>query len=428
MKDLEKVLEGKKEELLMVEVPEEMEDCLRNALNERKKHIPKSAVVAALIAILLIAYSFDSVAYYGKKFIGYDNVIEGNLKDLNEEGKGQEINKSCTFSNGIEITLDGVIFDENELVAFYKIRNTKEKLDFSKFNFNMWINGINTVGYSEKWSRGEDIDDYCRVYVGHFATPTFYEKWMRLNITLYEGDTKEEKSIGFTLDRNKAMKRTIEKKVNAKVRVGNYEIYFNKFTASLLSTYIDGGAVALKENEKDAFDENVETKEEYAVPHIKFDIVTDKGEKVNLTDKASGGSVDKVFFNKDGGALPKDFNTLKIKNIRLETYKIINKSFDVSFETKDLKVDDDIIVKKIYYEGNETNIVVSSRGIPYIGMVSEEDSVAYLNLDQDKICSENEEPIDRIYSFTGQPKNFQLQFKCVASFISTDETINIPID
>jgi len=55
MNDLEKLLTYKREELLNIEVPEEMEDCLRNALNKRKKHIPKSAIAAALIAVLLFA-------------------------------------------------------------------------------------------------------------------------------------------------------------------------------------------------------------------------------------------------------------------------------------------------------------------------------------------------------------------------------------
>ena len=428
MKDLEKLLEGKREELLMIEVPEEMEDCLRNALNKRKKRIPKSAIAAAFIAVFILAYSFDSLAYYSKKIIGYDNVIYGSLKELNDEGKGQVINKSCSFSNGIEITLDGIIFDDSELVAFYKIKSTKEKLDFSKLNLFLRLDGINPMGYLQKSGHGKIIDDYNGVFITSFNAPAFYEKWMKLNLSIKIDNTAEEKEISFTLDRNKAMKKTVEKNLNTKVTVGNYEVYFEKLTASSLSSYINGKIKVLTGNTKDVFEENIAAKEAFDLPHLEFDIVTDKGEKVNFTGGNMGSSLNEIRFVKNGDALPKEFNTLEIKNIRFESYKIIDKSFDVSAETKDLKVDDEIIVKEIYYDGEETCVVVSSRGLPIIGLSNGEKFMEILNFDQYKSYPESKEPIERTFRFAGKAKDMKLEFKNIINSISTDETISIPVD
>lgn len=42
-------------------------------------------------------------------------------KQLNQLGKGQTIGKSHTFSNGVSLTLDYVMLDENQLLLFYTI-------------------------------------------------------------------------------------------------------------------------------------------------------------------------------------------------------------------------------------------------------------------------------------------------------------------
>jgi len=428
MKDFEELLNSKREETLMVEAPEEMEECMRSALNKRKKHVSRSAIAAALIAVLLFAYSFDGLAYYGKKFIGYDNVAHGSLKNLNDEGRGQEINKSCSFSNGIEVTLDGILFDDNELVAFYKIKSKSEKLDYSKHNLFMFIDGIKPRKYLQKGGEGELIDDYNGVWITSFGAPAFYEKWMNLNLLLRVGNTTEEKSISFTLDRNKAMKKTVEKKLDAKVRVGDYEVYFDKLTASSLSTYVNGEMKVLTENAKDEFEGDIEAKNAYQAPHLEYDIVTDKGETVNLSGGNVWGTSTGISFSKNGDALPEEFNSLEIKNIRLESYKSINKSFDISYKTKDLKVDDDVFIKEIYFEGNETCVVISSRGVPVFGLFSGEDQIKILNSEQYKNDPISEEPVERTFRFTGKSQDIRFKIKCTKNSIYTDETISIPVD
>lgn len=425
MKELEELLRDKKEELLSIEVPEEMEECLRNALDNRKKRIPKSAVAAAVIAVLLFAYSFDSLAYYGRKFIGYDNVTYGSLKELNEEGKGQEINKSCFFSNGIEVTLDGILFDDNELIAFYKIKSTKEKLEDYKYNYSMHLTGINPMGYSFKSGQSDFRDDYNYVCIAWFEPPAFYEKWMKLKVSLRIDGKEEERTISFTLDRNKAMKKTIEKKLDGKVNIGDYEVYFDKLTASSLSTYVKG---KMKVSENNSIEEDILSKYSQNLRFIDFEIVTDLGEKLYLTGTSVEDSNDGILFSKNGDALPKTFNSLEIKNIRLEDYRIMDKTFDVSVETKNLIVDDEVIVKEIYHEGEDTCIVVSSRDIPLIDVVVGDEDMGILNYKHFKDAPNTEEPIERIFRFAGKATDFKLQFKSMLNCMYTDETISIPVD
>lgn len=107
MNDVEAALKDKKKELDGIEAPAELEARLRQALQGGKRRVVYKPVAAALIAVLLLTY-----------------------------GRGQEIGRSYTFSNGVEVTIDGIMFDENELVAFYKVHSSSGKLQ-DILNYNL---------------------------------------------------------------------------------------------------------------------------------------------------------------------------------------------------------------------------------------------------------------------------------------------------
>lgn len=126
MNNIEKLLNEEKEKIDKIEIPNNIEEKLRTALNEipvRKKKRFHMRAVAIIIIVLLLSYNMDTLAFYGKKFIGYDSVMNGSLERLNEMGKGQLINKSHTFSDGVEVVLDGVMLDDNNIVVFYTIND-----------------------------------------------------------------------------------------------------------------------------------------------------------------------------------------------------------------------------------------------------------------------------------------------------------------
>jgi|LSQX01.2.fsa_nt_gb hypothetical protein len=392
--------------------------------------MPKGAIAAVFIAALMIAYSFDALAHYGKKIIGYDNVACGSLKRLNDEGAGQEINKSVTFSNGIEFTLDGIMFDDNELVAFYRLKSTAGKLDYTSLHLFMNIGGIKSMGYPQKSGQGNIVDDYNVIFIMSFESPEFYEKWMKLNISIIVDGKREEKSISFTLDRNMAMKRTVVKKLNKEVRVGDYNVRFDKLTASLLSTYINGVIEPLADEAKKPFRRAFAIDSADRQPHLVFDLVTDKGEMVIMYGGNSRTGKNVISFSNHGDGLPEEFNTLEIKNIRLESQRIIDKSFDVSFETQNLNVDDEVVLKKVYFEDDMTCVVVSSRGVPVMGMFSGDEQMEIVEPELYDSEAVSDKAVDRTFRFEGKAQEMELRFKNVvySVYANENESISIPAE
>jgi hypothetical protein len=127
MANLEKILEQEKQRMDNLAVPNEMEDRFRATLAKIPQRVPqkksnfKLKVAAAILVFFLFSYNMDTLAYYGKQLIGFENVMTGTLQELNEMGKGQLINQSHTFQNGVKITLDGIMLDDNNMVVFYTI-------------------------------------------------------------------------------------------------------------------------------------------------------------------------------------------------------------------------------------------------------------------------------------------------------------------
>ena len=103
MKGIEKMLSRKKEEIFMVEAPEEMEDCLKSALQKKRRRFPKGAIAAAFVAALILAYSFDSIAYYGKKFMGYDFMRYGNLRELLRKAWDRKLTSPVFSAMGLSL-------------------------------------------------------------------------------------------------------------------------------------------------------------------------------------------------------------------------------------------------------------------------------------------------------------------------------------
>ena len=167
-----------------------------------------------------------------------------------------------------------------------------------------------------------------------------------------------------------------------------------------------------------------------------FDMVSDKGESVDFHEGDTKASMGKVGFINKGDALPKDFNTLEIKNIRLKRHKPMEKSVDISERTENLKVDDDVLIKSVYFEGDTTCVVVSSRGIPSLELYDGDEYMETINSIYPDLISpdsyekqvESEEPVDRVFRFEGKGQNMRLDIKYIVYYSYSDETISIPID
>lgn len=424
MNKLEEALKDKKEELDSIEAPVEMEARLRQALHGKKRRLKYKPVAAVLIAALIMSYSFDTLAYYGKKFIGYDQMTVGSLKKLNEEGRGQEINKSCTFSNGVVITIDGIMFDDNELVAYYKVHSTGGKLQDNLPRLHAY--GIKPEGYYFTGGYGQIVDDQNMTFMDTLEPPLFYEKWMRFDVELIVDKKMEIRSIDFTLDRNKAMNRTAKMNLKAEARLGDYRILFDRLTASTMSAVIDGRITPSNEADLKVFKAET-TEDSVRIPQLRFDIVSDNGE-VSQFSGSQGASDSDITFSSRSDALPMDFKTLQIKNIRFETLELVDKKVDVNKNTKNQQIAEDMTIKQVYQEGNETCIAVSSRGIPLIGLFEGEKQLEQINPKAFDREAESGGPVDRVYRFKGTGGNLKLSVKFIRYLKYSVDTINIPIE
>lgn len=243
MIDIEKTLQEEKRVYDNIRAPEEMEERLKNAL---RRHSPKKRflwnskyIAAALILFLFVGYHFDTFAYYGKRIIGYDEVMSESLKDLNQMGKGQEINKSYTFENGIEVILDGIMVDDNQMLVFYRVKNLKEQLHH--YHDEVELKGL-FKRYWMKSSIGQYTDDNQEeiVYIAAFDPPWIFERNLTFQYTLRKEDFNETVSIPFKLDRSKAMAHIIKQELNDTIKVEGIEVNFEKITATPTQTLIEG--------------------------------------------------------------------------------------------------------------------------------------------------------------------------------------------
>lgn len=424
MINVEEELYKKKDELEMLEIPENMEQKLREALSKKRRKFPTTRIAALLIISLAFTYSFDALAYYGKSIIGYDEVMSHSLKNLNEEGLGQQINKSCIFSNDVEVSLEGIMFDNKELVAFIKVHSKNEKLADRLPRYD--LKGLNPFGYHMKSGQGKYIDQYTAVFTQSFEVPQFYEKWMKLDIKLFIAGKIETQTISFTLNRNKAFKQEITKNIDKQVQIGDYSIKFESISASRMSTNIYGKIIPLSESASKVFSEN-DYLNEFLAPNLMYDIVANE-QKVIQSGGGRSSSGGDIFFHNESEALPKGLKALTLRNIRLEYNKIINIEAYISSNTENEMICDDLIIRKVEVEGSNLSITISSKGIPVVGLFDGESQLEQINIDDFKYEGRRDILVDRVYKFTGIGENLKLEVKAIRYADKADKSIVIPID
>ena len=449
MDDIKKALEDKKAEFESLEAPIEMEGLLRQALQGKKKKISYRPVAAILIAVLIFTYNFDVLAYYGKKFAGYDQITIGALSKLNEEGKGQEVGKSCLFSNGAEVTIDGIMFDDNELLIFYKLKTStgtiEEIIQTGLPRFS--IHGLKPMEYHSTNGEGRIVDDHTMTFIDTMEPLMFYEKWLRFDIRMMVNGELEIQSVNFTLDRNRAMERTAKLELNAEVVLDDCRIVFEEFTASVMSSMIKGRIIPQSDESRERYDPRT-SEGGMEIPHLNYDIVSDEGEVMRFSggQSSSGGN---ITFTGKGDALPENFKTLQVKNIRMDTMKIVDKTVALNTNVKDMPVSEDLTINDVYVDGGDLCMSVSSRGIPVVGLFRGEEQLEQVNSKEFELEIESDEPMKRVFRFRmsagdadkeddkklsgpmGGPdaaEGLELDIKYIRYTRMSADTIDIPID
>lgn len=388
MSKVEDMLNNKKIEIEELKIPDELEERLKGALqNVNPKRKEKSGLIVKIaslvIAVLLIGYNSDTLAFYGKKLIGFDDVMTDTLKGLNELGKGQVINKSYTFKNGVKITLDGVMMDDNQLLMFYTIKSQNGNVD--ELNIAMgYIQGVLSKHYMKSGQGIRNEEGTEIKWQMEFEKPHFFEKNLKWSVTLKNGDEVENGEIAFELDRSKAMGHTLKKKVNKSIKFDQGEINFESIVASPTTTYIKGKIQNIFELAKDEL-----LGEGFRPTDLDIRLIAN-GKEVQLQSGGISTNLDGITFDRKFDALPKDLKTLQIKVVSLQTNNKVDEKIYLSKGKEGKSVE--ILGQKI-----DINDVYEKEGKTYVTITTKEDvllSKVYMMMEDKKVELKSTVPVN----------------------------------
>lgn len=430
MNNIDKELEDMKENLKNIEVPDELESTLRQGLNsasnKRKRFNYKAIIAASAIVIFFIGYNADAISYYGKRLIGYESVMNFTLNQLNELGSGQAINKSYTFKDGIKVTLDGVMLDDNNIVTFYTIYNENHSLNDNHRNIHVSLESL-LSNYSGGGEGRLSDDGQKMTWVSSYTAPHFFEKNMKLS--LYNNETEEYGEIKFKLDRSKAVGKSLKLPLNKTVKFNDQKIHFNDLIASPITTVVDGKFQDIFELGKDALNGD-----RIYFNDIELELLAD-GDKISLQSGGMSTNLKGSYFHKSFDTLPKYTKEVELVLKSLAISENVDEKVDLNNQTfpKTIDVlDRDITINKIYEKDGNT----------YVNITTEEDvylTSLFLNIDGKDIRNERtiDETFDKIVEkdgvkkllrsrtveFIGSGKKLELKIKKISYNKEFDETI-----
>lgn len=245
--NVEERLAGEKKQMASITAPEDLEMRLRNALDtvpvKRKKKLSPIWKIAAVILLVTVisGNSYNAFAYYGKKIFGFDDVIQGTLQQLNEQGMGQSIDEQTTLADGTELTINGIMADANQFIVYYTLTNPKGldetedqfrpfKIDGFLTNSNV-ASGVSLMNEAQTEIKGTMTFDS----VSPFSKKLTLHYWEPL-----ENGQMSEGTITFPYHPNQAMVTQIKQSMNKKIKVDKGSITFKSITATPTMTVIRG--------------------------------------------------------------------------------------------------------------------------------------------------------------------------------------------
>lgn len=430
---VEEWLSKKKSETEQIPVPDEMESRLRSALNQQqawpgRKRNWKPGIAVLCILALLAVYQSDTLAYYGKKLIGYDPIMNGTLQQLNELGKGQSINKSYTYKNGVILTLDGIMLDDNQLLAYYSIKNPHGKLDTG--SANICIKGMFSE-YMMRSSRGIINDSETRArYIADFKPPYFFEKGLSFVCSLGDSPNRETGSIAFTLDRNRAMGHTLKKELRKSVQLDETKLRFDTIMATPTTTVIKGTLQTPLELARD------QVLHKRFRPHdLEMELVAN-GKK--LEQKGAGMTTDAqgITFEQEFDALPVDLKDLHLNVVRFSADHDVDQQFELrlgKMRQSHQTMGQSLVLDQLYTFQGDTYLAISSEEsvvLTKVYLIMDGKRVSLEETIRDEYDKKEDGAIihTRTLHFPGSGKTYQLDIQRMTYAKTYNKNIVIPVN
>jgi len=344
MNNVEKRLAEEKKRLDTISAPVELESKLRNALNtatrpskvKRITRIWKVAAVA-LFFMISVSYHYNAFAFYGKKLLGFEEVLTGTLKELNDEGMGQIVEQKTVLEDGTEFTVNGIIADANQFVMYYTLTNpdgvddrTTELLSFPKITgFLTNSNGIS--GMSQMNEAQTEIKGTMS-----FEPVSPFSK----ELTIHVGPGVEK--IIFPYNPNEAMQNEIKQSIKKTIKVDKGEITFKSIKATPTMTVIDGTF-------------NVENFDRVNFSLGGIQLIAN-GTPIELTGSGTRSSLQGSKFDIRYDALPKQLESLQLVVNEFVGYQKLDEKISIS------TIDNE----KILLDGKElwiNKVVTTAQGV-----------------------------------------------------------------
>lgn len=434
MNEVEEMLRKKKLEIDKIQVPEELETRLRSSLKRTSSSRSlmnkwKSKALVILVAILLLGYNIDTLAFYGKKLIGYDEIMSDSLKQLNENANGQIIGKSYTFKNGVTITLDGVMIDDNQMLAFYTIKDPSGNVDEMDIGSMMFFKGI--LKYDTSSGGGKWNDEKTEMkWISEFKTPYFFERKLTFNFDLSIDNKIEQGSITFKLDRDKAMGHTLKKSINKTIKLDNRKIRFKSILASPTTTSIKGEIQNIVELAKDQITGN-----RFRPEKVDVELIAN-GKKLSSQGGGLSGDMKGITFHQEYEPLPTDLKSLQIKLVSFGADHDVDEVVKLSKENINQSVEilgQNIEINEVYELDGETYITITTEEsvlLSRVYLIADGKTVELVETNSDEYDKKLDGTIThtRTLRFKGIGDKLQLDIKRMRYSKIYNEVIDIPIN
>lgn len=434
MNKLEEMLEKEKSKMNELLIPDELEGRLRHAL-EGKPTVKKTKrswslkVAVLVIALLLAVYNMDTLAFYGRELLGFDNIMNGTLKELNKTGMGQAIEKSHTFSNGATVTLNGVMLDDNQLLAFYTVKTLDGRADSLNFHDDRMKGVIGT--HHIQSAQGEYSKDERMIkWIAAYEPPFAIEKSLDWTFSIMTDGKVEQGKISFVLDRDKAMGHTLKTRLNETIGVDGTNIKFSEISASPTMTLINGSFKSIIELAMDKM-----SGEQIFSPMLDIELLAN-GKAVDQQGSGVSSDLKGFTFEVKYDALPKDLKTLQLHLTGFTAIHEVDERIKLDKSTVGQAVklkDGEIIIEKVIETEGETFVTITSEdttSLMKVYLLADDNSVELAETIDSQYKKEPDGAImhTRTLRFKAAAKDLQLDINKIRYRQIYDEYVDIPID
>ncbi|MDV6379128.1 DUF4179 domain-containing protein [Sporosarcina sp. GW1-11] len=416
MTEIERKLVQEKKRLEEVKAPKELNERLQRALEKtpkrRKSYMPQwIAIAAALLLLSFVSYQYNAFAYYGKKMLGFDEIMPYTLAKLHEEGNGQTLDQKYVFPNGTELHLDGILTDENQGILYYTLSNPEGVEDDLSF---MELKGLFT--HSSARSGTTTMNEQKTVLKGirTFDPVSTFAKKLTLGFQHLDG----WEEITFPYNPRAAMQTVLKQSIKKEVPVDTGTIRFNSIIATPSQTTIKGKF-------------NVANYDRIPLGFSGVKLLAD-GVEIDQVSGGTSSALNGTTFTIDYDALPKDVTSLKLVVDTFVGYKQIDQTITLDQEQTIAYMDgEELIVNhaKITKDGIQLTIATAENILLDGVSVQVDGQVIPLQttLRQDYITIRGKEYKERVILFDGRKLPEALVINGLHYEKNYDEVINIPI-